>query len=283
MKVFPSLAPRRYQSWHGMLFAVVLLLAIVLGIVQYVTRDNVPTSNVPSLTWADISVEQGANDPENNAPGIAVGEPNPATPPEPEPEQEKPLPATFNLAVPFSSQAPQGVWDELHEDACEEASIYMAAEYFAGTGDVKIDPAAADAVITALVHKGEQDFGHGLSITAAQTVELIEAYYPNFTAEIIENPSVEDLKRLLVDGYPVIVPALGRELGNPNFSGEGPLYHMLVLRGYDATHFITNDPGTRLGQGYQYTYDVLMSAIADWNNGDPVNGAARVVVIRPAK
>lgn len=292
MNPFPFLVTRKYRSHHGFLFLAVLFIAIVLGVVRTIARDDTPTSDVPSQTWGSIVIETPSDSPINGGEepgevtdkqGIAVGEPDPSSgvvipPPE---VQEKPLPAEFNLAVPFSSQAPTGNWDALHEDACEEASIYMVHEYFAGVGEGKVDPAAADPVITDLVHYGEENLGHGLSITAAQTVALIEAYYPDMEAEVLENPSVDDLKRLLSDGYPVIVPALGRELGNPNFTGEGPLYHMLVLRGYDATHFITNDPGTRLGQNYSYTYDVMMAAIADWNNGDPANGASRVIVVRP--
>jgi len=74
------------------------------------------------------------------------------------------------------------------------------------------------------------------------------------------------------------VPAAGRELGNPNFTDPGPLYHMLVVRGYTENNFITNDVGTRKGENYQYKYDVLMNAIHDWNGGD-VNNGQRVVIV----
>ena len=69
-------------------------------------------------------------------------------------------------------------------------------------------------------------------------------------------------------------------MGNPFFTGEGPLYHMLVLRGYTTTTFIANDPGTRHGENYQYTFDVLMNAIGDWD-GDSPDGGARVMVLEP--
>ena len=77
------------------------------------------------------------------------------------------------------------------------------------------------------------------------------------------------------------MPAAGRELGNPNFTGEGPLYHMYVIRGYTADTFITNDPGTRNGENYIYAIDVVMNSIGDWNNGDPTNGAKRIFYIEP--
>jgi len=92
---------------------------------------------------------------------------------------------------------------------------------------------------------------------------------------------VEDIKRQLVAGRPVIVPSAGRLLGNPFYNQPGPIYHMLVLRGYTKTKFITNDPGTRRGEGYQYSFDVVMQAMRDWNNGDVLNGRKVVLVIYP--
>lgn len=290
MNPFPSLQPRRYRSWHGWLLGAVLLLAVVLGLVQLFGEPE-DHNDAPGLTWENIVVEERTDD----SVTVPVGDEVPSaddgtTPVEAAPEEGAPvenddavLPATFNLAVPFSSQAPFGVWDPLHEDACEEASVYMIAEYFHGRAEGRVEPAVADEVITALVHYGEDELGHGLSISAAQTVDLINGYYDGaFTAEVVDDPTVEDIQRYLASGYPVIIPAAGRELGNPNFSGEGPLYHMLVLRGYDGTHFISNDPGTRLGEGYRYEYDVLMNAIADWTGSDIDKNAKRIVVMKPA-
>jgi hypothetical protein len=78
----------------------------------------------------------------------------------------------------------------------------------------------------------------------------------------------------LVSGKLVIIPAAGRLLGNPNFSGQGPIYHMLVVRGFDnkTGEFITNDPGTRKGEGYRYKYSVLINAIHDWSHKLSVDG-----------
>jgi len=53
-------------------------------------------------------------------------------------------------------------------------------------------------------------------------------------------------------------------LGNPYFSGEGPWYHMLVITWYDHRGFITNDPGTKRGEGYHYDEATLINAIHDW-------------------
>ncbi len=152
----------------------------------------------------------------------------------------------------------------------------MTLEFYKGAKSV--DPQFADdeyLKITTL----EDSLGYGLSMTAEQTVDIIQKY-SDYSARVIENPTVDQLKELLVKGEPIIIPAAGRKLGNPFFTGIGPLYHMLVIRGYTKDgKFITNDPGTRHGENYTYDASVLMNAIGDWNNGDPEHGAKRVVII----
>ncbi len=287
--IVPKFGPRKYQSWHGWLVLAVLAVAVVLGVVHHFAKPRVPTSDVAAVTWRDLNIDD-ITQPAVTTPS-ATTEPTanePTTEPTPQPEptpavvEPTPVPTSANLAVPFTSQAPSSNWDALHEDACEEASIYMVHEYYAGTpADTKIDPTVADPVITALVHYGADQLADGPSITAAQVAALITSYYPTFTATVVDNPSIDDIKSAINAGHPVLVPAAGRLLGNPNFSGEGPLYHMLVIRGYDATHFITNDPGTRLGQNYTYSTDVMMNAIRDWNDGDPLTGTPRIVIMTP--
>ncbi|MBU1911108.1 hypothetical protein KKG16_01695, partial [Patescibacteria group bacterium] len=91
------------------------------------------------------------------------------------------------------------------------------------------------------------------------------------------------IKEELIKGNPIIIPAAGRDLDNPYFSGEGPWYHMLVIKGYDKKRFITNDPGTRRGEGYKYEYSVLLNAVHDWTGikEDIRNGDQIMLVIRP--
>ena len=39
---------------------------------------------------------------------------------------------------------------------------------------------------------------------------------------------------------------------------------MLVIIGYDDTHFITQDVGTSMGEQYRYEKHLLLNAIHDW-------------------
>ena len=77
----------------------------------------------------------------------------------------------------------------------------------------------------------------------------------------------------------MVVPLAGRDIGNPNFTPPGPVYHMLVVKGYDAQNFITNDVGTRKGDSYVYKKNVIMKNMHDWNAKDIHLGAKRVLVL----
>jgi hypothetical protein len=191
------------------------------------------------------------------------------------------MPTEFNLAVPFTSQAPLSVWDLVHEDTCEEAAIYMIHRFYEGDSAGKIEVNVAEAELLKIVEFEKALFGFFESTTAAQISVLAEQMYGYEYVETVENPTIEDLKTHIAAGRPVIVPTAGRMLGNPNFTGEGPLYHALVLKGYTETTFVTNDPGTRLGADYQYDFETVMNAMHDWNGGDVENGAKVVVVIYP--
>jgi len=187
------------------------------------------------------------------------------------------LPDSFKIEVAFASQAPLGNWDYVHEDACEEASMILVDYFYK---EKKITPDLMEKEILKLVD-WETLRGYDYSIDTLQTQTTLKEYF-KLNSRIVENPSVDDLKKELVAGHLIIVPAAGRMLGNPNFTGEGPLYHMLVLTGWAGDEFITNDVGTRKGKDYRYSYKVLMDAIHEWKtdaNYEVYNGAKKVIVI----
>jgi hypothetical protein len=265
---------KKFNPWYGFLLLVVLVVAFSLKILDAFRDPQIPTSDIPAVSYEDIAK------PEPEPDVVVTPEPDtePVVEPEPEPTPT-PAPGELNLAVPFTSQAPYRNWDELHNDACEEASFYMVIEYYNGMPAGEVDPATSDPELIRMVH-AEEELGMGPSISLAQAQDFLMRD-SGTVAVIVENPTVEDIKALVAAGKPVIVPAAGRELGNPNFTGEGPLYHMFVIRGYTDTTFITNDPGTRLGQNYIYDIDVVMEAMGDWVNEDPHNSPKRIMYIEP--
>ncbi len=180
---------------------------------------------------------------------------------------EKNIPDKISISVPFTSQAPFANWDELHEEACEEASLVMLKYYL---GKKSLTPEITEGEIQRMVDFEIKNYGDYRDSNAEEIVKLAEDFYGIRNLKVIYDFQKEDLKKYLVRGEPIIVPAAGRLLGNPNFTAPGPLYHNLVLIGYSGNTIITNDPGTRKGQGYTYNIDVLYNAIHDFP-GKPEN------------
>ncbi len=262
----------QFNPWYGLLILAVLTVAFGLQIIDGLRSDQPAPATVPSVAYQDLPepVVISADNSPLDALAPAAAEVI---------EQPPVRPAEFNLAVPFTSQAPTGDWDPIHEDACEEAAMFMATEFYTRRLAGKIDPAIVDPELFSMIDV-QTELGMGYSISVAEAATFIKKYYGLETV-IIDNPTVDDIKDLIISGKPVIVPAAGQELGNPFFTGDGPLYHMYVIRGYTATTFITNDPGTRHGENYVYDIEVLMNSIGDWNGGDPAHGPQRIFYIVP--
>lgn len=258
-----------------------IVILVIAGLAAYKFRtplvdawENLTTKDIPAVSYDDIrnttpTVNQEA--PTNS--GIPVANTN-TTQPEPKPE----LPASFNLDVPFTTQAPFANWDEEHEEFCEEASALTVHYYYQGktfTKDI------AEQELQRIKDFENGYFGFYKDTTAEQTAELMKEYWGYTRVDVEYDPSIEDIKTHIAAGRPVIVPTAGRQLGNPNFKAPGPLYHMLVVRGYSSTQFITNDVGTRKGENYRYEYDVIMNAMHDWNGGDVDNGQKAIIIVYP--
>jgi hypothetical protein len=187
------------------------------------------------------------------------------------------IPGKIMIQVPFATQAPLVNWDALHEEACEEASLVMLKYYLDGK---KLTPEIMEGEIQRMVDFEIRNYGDYKDTTASETVKLAEDFYNIKNLKVIYDFPKEDLKKYLAEGNPIIVPAAGRLLGNPNFTGLGPLYHNLVLIGYNGNTIITNDPGTRKGQGYAYNIEVLYNAIHDFpGKPEDINQGRKAMII----
>ena len=189
------------------------------------------------------------------------------------------IPTEINLDVSFSSQAPEKNWDMPWQEACEEAAVLMLEEYYAYNDSTVISVDLAKQKMLDMI-TWEEKQGWGPSIPAVDIVKLTKQYLPSKKATVIDNPTVEQIKKIIARGRPVLVVADGKTLPNPNYRNGGPVYHALIIRGYTADSFITNDPGTQFGENFLYKYDDLMKSIHDWNNGDVKNGVARVIYLQ---
>lgn len=188
------------------------------------------------------------------------------------------LPAEINLAVPFTVQAPHANWEDPYGEFCEEASVLMAVSYVNGWAIPNAE--IADQKLWEIKSFEEKRFGYYKDTTAEETAVIIRELYSLDRVKVLYEPKTDDIKKALIEGRVVIVPAAGQQLANPYFRQPGPLYHMFVIKGYTKDgNFITNDPGTRRGADYIYSPNVIMNAIHDWNGGDVNNGRKVVIIV----
>lgn len=258
---------------------IIILALLILGAAMYATRgmlrdwwQELNTQPVPEA----VTFEEIGNTDRNTdyADDIDVADEDETS----AVDAEINIPVTLNLDIPFTSQAPHANWDLPYQEACEEASMLMAARFLQGRAIT--GPDDADSAILELVDFANVELGYPIDMTAEETAKAIEDFY-NLRTEVLYEFTWDDIKTALVQGYPVIVPAAGRELGNPNFTSPGPVYHMLVIKGYTESRVITNDPGTRNGADYSYDYDVLYNAIHDWNGGNVTEGKKVIIIVKP--
>lgn len=190
-------------------------------------------------------------------------------------------PTIFNAQVPFTSQAPFAIWNQRDEEGCEEASLIMVAQYFGNlklnSNNLKLSPKDVDTEMNKIINWEEQNIGEWKSTTIAQTAKIATDYY-GLKAEVTKYSLVE-IEKSLSGNKLIIIPAAGQKLGNPHYKQPGPLYHMLVIKGYTKNKIITNDPGTKHGANYEYYPEVLENSVHDWNDGDVLNGEKKMIVI----
>lgn len=184
----------------------------------------------------------------------------------------------INLAVPFTPQAPHANWELPYNEFCEEASILIAMSYIQSKDIPSAD--FADAELLKIKAFEEKRFGYYKDTTIAEVATIIQEYYKYDKTKILVDPTIDNIKEALTQGKLVIMPAAGQQLGNPYFRQPGPLYHMLVLKGYTKNgQIIVNDPGTRRGADYIYRADILMNAMHDWRGDGQIEKGRKVILL----
>lgn len=184
----------------------------------------------------------------------------------------------INLAIPFTSQAPSKNWGLPYAEFCEEASSLMVASYINGWTIPSVE--FAEQKMLEIKEFEEKRFGYYKDTTAEETAIILREFYKFNKVQVLYDPTINDIKKAVADGKAVIAPMAGRLLGNPYFQSPGPIYHMIVIKGYTKEgNIITNDPGTRNGADFIYSPSVIMNALHDWNKGDVENGRKVVIVV----
>ncbi|MDD3480882.1 MAG: C39 family peptidase [Patescibacteria group bacterium] len=176
----------------------------------------------------------------------------------PEAEEEVIIKPSALLSVPYTVQAPEQSWN-IHEESCEEAVVLMSHYFLVGS---KLSVIPADTASSAMLKMKAwqvKNYGSEPDLTIERIGKFGKSYYGH-NYRYTENVRVEDIKREVSLGNPVIVPVMTHSLGNPNYGRENT-YHALLIKGYDKDGVITNDPGVSKGKDYRYTWKTLFSAI----------------------
>jgi len=182
-----------------------------------------------------------------------------------------------DLNVPFSSQAPEKNWYEPWLNACEETSILMVDSFYEGEDEIGVEEAKKEILDILAVKNSEID--SSLDESLETMLILIDELDLGWKGVIKESPTLSDLKLELEAKRPFIVPVYAPELDNPYYTGGGPDYHVMVVKGYDSEKevFVVNDPGTQFGEDLEFSYSVLMQSIHDLNQNDYDAGRKRVL------
>lgn len=191
--------------------------------------------------------------------------------------EEEIRPASQEISVPFTSQAPEGDWREPWQNACEEASIAMIQSFYKEEG---LDMEDARQQILAVFALKRDTGPESKDESMTRIAQIINSGDLIWKARVVDKPTAEMMKEELAGGRPIIAPVYAPLLDNPNYVDGGLDYHVIVIKGYDdeAGEFIAHDPGTKEGEDYRYPYDKLMGAIHDYlASKDYTAGAKRVL------
>ena len=233
------------------LFFGIWLVAFIIFLYFYLKPQN----NHQIQNTISIKTEEG----ENNPISTSENQENPNK------ENKKVVLKDENIIkVPFVLQAPFGHWDELHEEMCEEASLLMLYRFFSGQ---TLSLKETDQELQKMAQFEKKHYGSYTDSDMKGILTLAKDFYgENFSRhlKIIYPRDFKEIRYFLSNGQPVLLPTAGRLLKNPNFTSPGPWYHNLILVGYDKNGIITNDPGTRKGEGYRYAQETLWEALHDF-------------------
>jgi len=187
------------------------------------------------------------------------------------------LPEELNLEMVFYSQAPFGNWDFPWQEACEEATVLLISNEYQSKNWTREQ---FNDEILKLVEWEKKTFGDYKHTTIKETAKILNDYLGLKTL-VFENPTYNDIKKILNRGHFVVMTFDGKKLGNPFYKNGGPVYHAMVIKGYKKDYkVITSDVGTRNGENYVYKWETIENAMHDY--AVPMSdGAKRIIEVIP--
>ena len=176
------------------------------------------------------------------------------------------LPPSVFVKVPYTSQFPfdQFGATDPHENYCEAAALEMVSQYFKGDTRDRIPPGEADSAMGSIVSVERKNYPGvmDLPLTAVAAVGT-QLFGLKPTISPVDLGQIE---HNVAAGRPVLVPVMTHLQSGAKIApyyGSMPVYHVIVITGYDTAKGLlyTNDAGFIEGQNYSYTWNLLSSAI----------------------
>lgn len=175
------------------------------------------------------------------------------------------------LNIKFYSQFPLDIttwrkYNEPYQNFCEEASLLNWYYYLTWK---EPDLKEYDKDLIKLKEIEDLLFEWWYKHTNIEdTLKLLIAFQwdnQEILWEIIENPTVEDIKYNISIWNPVLVPVYWKWLSNNLFIGWWPVYHNLLIKWYTEQNFIVNEVWVSKWDWYNYKIEELMKNIANYD------------------
>ena len=165
------------------------------------------------------------------------------------------------LAVPFVCQNPfqdKEGW-KIHDESCEEAAVLQAV-LFLKNENISFSKAHQKFLDMIAWQKSPEHFGKHKDLFKKDLEYFTEKYFNFRPTEVffLEEINQNILKGIITFGLPVILPTMAKELKNPFYHHQE--YHMVTLIGFNKEKAIVNDVGTKRGQHFVYSWEVLLNA-----------------------
>lgn len=171
---------------------------------------------------------------------------------------------------PFILQSPRMKWTFVDEEMCEEATLMMAARWYFQLGAPTIP--RMEYNLARLRDYQVKNFTTWYDSSILQGEAMMRDVFNVLQVDLKiitdEEQNLNQIKQAISDGKVVVFPAAGRLLKNKHFKNGGPVFHNILIYGYDpkTDEYIVMDPGTRFGRGFRYSATILNQAWHDWYN-----------------
>lgn len=175
------------------------------------------------------------------------------------------------LDIKFYSQFPLDIstwkkYDEPYQNFCEESSLLNWYYYLIWNNpDIK----EYNKDLLKLKELEDLLFDWWYKHTSLEeTLQLLIAFqWDNQKVfwEILENPSIEDIKENISKWNPIIVPLYWKWLSNNLFLWWWPVYHNLLIKWYTEKKIIVNEVWVSKWDWFNYKIEEIMENIYNFN------------------